>query len=190
MNYMMFSTKLANVYDKIWVSPQNLAYHLKTVKTNFAHFNSREPVICMVSGGWDPPHFGHFRYIRDAANQGDLLVVVVNGDGFLRRKKGRPVMPLNERMEMMAHLEGVAAVVPWDDGTQLVDGIIRLLRPHKFCKGGDRSELAKIANEEIAACNEVGCQIVLGVGGREKIQSSSWLAETIRAGVNTTTSNQ
>lgn len=181
---MFYNTKLSNVYEKIWQSPLLLADYLLGFKTTFNKFNGRNPSICMVSGGFDVPHYGHFRYIREAANTGDFLVVVVNGGGFLKRKKGYEIMPIGERMEMIAHLEGVGAVLTWDDGTQFVDGAIKLIRPDKFLKGGDRSDVDSLAIEELQACKEINCEIVLGVGGSSKIQSSSWLANTMLNGVN------
>ena len=134
--------------------------------------------IIMTSGGFDPLHVGHLRCIQDTARLAPfddllswLVVVVVNGDGFLIRKKGHAFMPHAERMEMVAGIAGVDAVIGWDDGTQTVEGCIKILRPKIFSKGGDRSSRDKIPESVI--CDEVGCEIAFGVGGESKVQSSS-----------------
>lgn len=126
--------------------------------------------VVATSGGFDPLHKGHLRCIQGCSTYGNAVVVIVNGDGFLVRKKGKPFMVLDERMEIIAGLIGVDFVVPWDDGTQTVEGAIRLLKPDFFAKGGDRDHPDKIP--EWAACQEVNCEIIFGVGG-DKIQSSS-----------------
>ncbi len=132
----------------------------------------------------DPVHVGHIRLLRASAEIADRedgrLVVIVNGDGFLLRKKGYVFLPLAERMEIIAAIEGVDFVVPWDDDTQFVDQALRLLQPDFFTKGGDRSSPTQITTCELKACEDIGCEIIYGVGGRDKPQSSSWLIEKLR----------
>jgi len=125
--------------------------------------------IVATSGGFDPLHVGHVRYIQESAKLG-TLIVIVNGDGFLTRKKGKPFMPHDERMEIIAALRGVDYVVGWDDGGQTVTGAIELIRPDYFTKGGDRDSSKNVP--EFDKCEEIGCEVVFGVGGG-KIQSSS-----------------
>ena len=114
-------------------------------------------------------HIGHVRCIQESAKLG-TLIVIVNGDGFLTRKKGKPFMPHDERMDIIASLRGVDYVVGWDDGGQTVTGAIELIRPDYLTKGGDRDSSANVP--EFDKCKEIGCEVVFGVGG-EKIQSSS-----------------
>ena len=133
-------------------------------------------LIVLTSMGADPLHVGHSRCILYSSNLGELIVVV-NSDGFLIRKKGFVFMPLEERMEIISSLKGVKHVIAWDDGTQYVDGALRRIRPDFFTKGGDRSTLASIAETEVQACKDIGCTLLLGVGGKDKIQSSSALIE-------------
>lgn len=134
-----------------------------------------------TSGGFDPLHVGHLRCIQRsgeiARQRGVPLVVIVNGDGFLQRKKGFAFMPLEERMEIIAGLTGVDAVVPWDDGTQFVTGALEILRPVVFTKGGDRDSAANVP--EFDLCERIGCKVEFGIGGG-KIQSSSDLVKAIR----------
>ena len=131
-----------------------------------------------TSGGFDPLHVGHLRCIRETAEMCQkkfgVFVVIVNGDGFLKRKKGYSFMPHDERMEIVSAIDGVDFVLGWDDGSQFVTEAIRALKPRFFTKGGDRAAPEDIPEWEI--CQEVGCKVIFNVGG-EKIQSSSWLLE-------------
>lgn len=135
-----------------------------------------------TSGGFDPLHVGHLRCIQgsvDLARQNKVpLVVIVNGDGFLTRKKGFAFMPEMERAEIIAGIAGVDAVVIWDDGTQFVTGALDILRPIVFAKGGDRDSAANVPEFEL--CEKIGCKVVFGVGGG-KIQSSSDLVKAVRS---------
>lgn len=131
--------------------------------------------IVATSGGFDPIHIGHLQCIQETVDIAKSLrgisVIIVNGDGFLVRKKGKPFMSHDERMRIVAGLQGVDYVVGWDDGSQTVTGCIEVLKPAIFTKGGDRSEPSKVPEYEM--CQEVGCEIIFGVGGTDKVQSSS-----------------
>lgn len=140
--------------------------------------------VFTISGGFDPIHIGHVRYITSAAEKaqvgrpGDfwcpgVLVVIVNGDGFLKRKKGYSFMPLKERMEIISSIEGVDFVVCWDDGTQTVSGALEILKPSFFLKGGDRCDPESVP--EFSICDNIGCEVIFDVGGKDKVQSSSEL---------------
>ena len=71
--------------------------------------------IVLVTGGFDPLHSGHIRYFTEAKKLGDRLIVGVNSDAWLTRKKGRPFMPLEERAEVIRALSVVDAVVAFHD---------------------------------------------------------------------------
>jgi cytidyltransferase-like protein len=143
-------------------------------------FGKDDDKIVLASGGFDPLHVGHTRYLKAASELGHTLIVAVNGDGFLMRKKGYVFMPLEERLEIIASIEGVDYVVPWDDGGQFVDGLIRQIMPDIFAKGGDRSDVQNIAPCERQACLDVGCFLMLSVGGSDKPQSSSALVNKLK----------
>lgn len=134
--------------------------------------------IVVTSGGFDPLHVGHVRCLQESRGVGKkvgpILIVIVNGDGFLERKKGKPFMSHDERMEIIAALSGVDVVVGWDDGSQTVTGAIEKIRPDYFTKGGDRDSSKNVP--EFDMCKKVGCEVVFNVGGG-KIQSSSDLIE-------------
>lgn len=138
--------------------------------------------IIATSGGFDPLHVGHLRCIQESALLADRsngkLVVIVNGDGFLIRKKGKPFMSHAERMEIIAGLRGVNYVLGWDDGSQTVTGALEIIKPDFFTKGGDRSEAGVVPEFEL--CNAIGCKVIFGVGGKEKVQSSSDLIKGIK----------
>ena len=132
--------------------------------------------VYMTSGGFDPLHVGHLRCILEtvemAEKDGGYVAVIVNGDGFLVRKKGKAFMPQEERAEIIAGIRGVDAAIIWDDGTQNVIEAIRDLKPNYFTKGGDRQKPDDVAEWDV--CQEVGCEVLFNIGGG-KIQSSSWL---------------
>lgn len=143
--------------------------------------------IWLTSGGFDPLHVGHLRCIQETVYlAGDkyqypskypgLVTVLVNCDDFLKAKKGYVFMSLADRMEIIAAIKGVDAVIPWhytnDDFT--VVRAIDLIKPKFFTKGGDRTDKTNIPEWEI--CQQRGCKVITGVGG-EKIRSSSKMVE-------------
>ena len=131
----------------------------------------------MISGGFDPVHIGHVKYILAAAKLTPCLVAVVNGDSFLMRKKGYKFMDSDERAFIVDNIKGVDYTVIFDSVNDTVDEIIEELRPTSFIKGGDRN--AKENIPEWDTCEKIGCTIVTGAGG-EKAQSSSELVKKFK----------
>ena len=125
----------------------------------------------MVSGGFDPVHVGHVRMIREAAEWGDVIVVI-NSDDWLKRKKGYVFMPWEERAEIMGNIKGVKVVTNVDDSDGTVCNALRHHKPSAFANGGDRK---KNNTPEMEVCDELGIQMLWGIGGKDKPQSSSWL---------------
>ena len=138
------------------------------------HWRDSGKKIYMTSGGFDPLHIGHLRCIQRTAQLAEQsngkVLVLVNGDQFLINKKGKPFMNIEERLEIVAGIRGVDLACEWYDGTQTVEQAIALFRPHAFTKGGDRDDPTNIPEWNIAM--QIGCEVILGVGGG-KIQSSS-----------------
>jgi len=130
--------------------------------------------VVAVSGGFDPLHIGHVRMIQEAKRLGTRVVVIVNGDEFLVRKKGYAFMPLAERMEIVRALRDVDDVVAAVDKDQTVCETLRLVKPDVFANGGDRRNAGEIP--EAAVCAELGIEMVFNVGGG-KVQSSSELVQ-------------
>ena len=133
--------------------------------------DERETTVA-VSGGFDPIHIGHIRYIKEAARYGKVIVFL-NTDEWLTRKKGRPFMAYDERKEILEAIKYVHKVVPVIDHGDTVAETIKYHKPDFFAKGGDRT-MNNIPEEEKRACMESNTKIITGVGGG-KIQSSSWL---------------
>ena len=137
--------------------------------------------IGLITGGFDPLHSGHVRYIRSASVMCDLLVVGVNSDGWLTRKKGRPFMPWSERAAVIKALQGVNHVIDFDDSDGSARDAIRKVKAmfpgHKlrFMNGGDRN----MGN--IPEMTESGVEFHFSVGGENKANSSSWILEEWKA---------
>ncbi|RME57689.1 hypothetical protein D6779_08220 [Candidatus Parcubacteria bacterium] len=136
----------------------------------------KKNIVVAVSGGFDPLHVGHVRLFREAKKLGDKLVVILNNDNWLRKKKGIVFMPEQERKEVLEALAAVDEVVitkhPENPADMSVCDALRELRPDIFANGGDRT---KDNIPEIPVCEEIGCKMVFGVGKGGKLQSSSWL---------------
>lgn len=158
---------MKNIYDI-----HHLAEKIKELK-------QQKVTVVATSGGFDPIHVGHIACLADSAKlySNSVLIAIVNGDGFLIRKKGKPFMIHQERMGVVSAIRYVDYVTGWDDGSQTVCGALEILKPDAFTKGGDRSARAVVPEAEI--CDRIGCTIVYGVGGSEKLQSSSDLIKGI-----------
>ena len=130
----------------------------------------------MVSGGFDPVHAGHIRMIREAARYGDVIVIA-NSDDWLFRKKGFVFMEYERRVEILNAIKGVIFVDSVDDSDGTVCEAIRRLKPDYFANGGDRG---RTNTPEQTVCEELGVKLLWGIGGEEKLQSSSDLAKKAR----------
>tara|TARA_R110000824_G_scaffold24010_5_gene84988 strand:+ start:547 stop:1014 length:468 start_codon:yes stop_codon:yes gene_type:complete len=135
----------------------------------------KRPTV-MVSGGFDPVHVGHIRMIREAGEHGDVIVIA-NSDNWLYKKKGFHFMDFQSRYEILDAIKGVVLVdsVNDDDGT--VCEAIRRLKPTYFANGGDRG---KSNTPEQDVCEELGIKLLWGIGGDEKMASSSDLVKRSR----------
>ena len=131
-----------------------------------------------MSGGFDPIHVGHTRLFREAKKLGDELVVIVNNDNWLKKKKNYVFMPQEERVEVLRAIADVDRVVltnhPENPADMSVCKELRELKPHIFANGGDRTH---DNIPEVAVCDEIGCKMNFNVGAGGKVQSSSWLLE-------------
>jgi len=125
--------------------------------------------VC-VSGGFDPIHKGHVRMIKEASQFGDVIVIV-NSDEWLLKKKRKFFMTWDERAEILQSIKGVVKVVHVDDTDGTVCEALRRIKPTYFANGGDRKDYNTPESE---VCKELGITLLWGIGG-DKIQSSSWL---------------
>jgi D-beta-D-heptose 7-phosphate kinase/D-beta-D-heptose 1-phosphate adenosyltransferase len=138
--------------------------------------------IVVVSGGFDPIHSGHLALLRDASAMGDKLIVGVNSDAWLTRKKGKPFMDIRERKAILGSIRWVDEVWEFDDSDGTACDLLYRVREHHsqilpvlsnfqiwFANGGDRNE------SNNAEVNVPGINFAYGVGGSDKRNSSSWI---------------
>lgn len=139
--------------------------------------------IVLITGGFDPLHSGHLAYIEAARELGDILVVGVNSDAWLERKKGRAFMPLRERTAILRAMRGVDFVIDFDDRDGSARHAITMVRQSYpqdriiFANGGDRTK-TNIPEMDVADAN---MEFRFGVGGDRKANSSSWILEEWKA---------
>ena len=128
---------------------------------------SNEKTI-VISGGMDPVHIGHIKMIKAAAELG-RVIVVLNSDEWLVRKKGFAFMSFEERKYLLENIKGVSEVSDVDDSDGTVCEALQRLKPDMFGNGGDRTS---DNTPEKEVCLDIGIRMVWNLGG-EKIQSSS-----------------
>ena len=134
--------------------------------------------IAIVSGYFNPIHIGHLQMIQAARELAPYVVVIVNNDRQQLLKKGRILMTEDDRHAIVAELRCVdEAFVAVDDDPTVVASLRRVRDLHPdaellFCNGGDRSPTGDPAPEAVLTA-EIGLQMVYGVGGEEKADSST-----------------
>ena len=128
--------------------------------------------IVVASGGFDPLHIGHIEYLEKAKQLGDKLIVILNSDEFLMKKKGFVFMKAEERKIIIKNLRMVDLVVNCIDQDMTVCKTLSVIDPDIFAKGGDRT---KDEIPERYICGLLGIEIVDGLG--PKIRSSSELVD-------------
>ena len=124
--------------------------------------------MVIVSGGFDPIHKGHVRYINESAKYGKVIVAL-NSDEWLKNKKGFIYMPFEDRKEILESLEFVDKVVEVDDSDGTVCQALTKYLPDYFANGGDRFE-DNIPEKQV--CEHLEIEMLFNIGG-EKIESSS-----------------
>lgn len=127
--------------------------------------------MIMVSGGFDPIHIGHIQMIKEAARMAPVIVAV-NSDKWLMRKKGYVFMPFRERCAIIEAIRGVERVVGFDDSDDTAIDALRTFKPGYFANGGDR-KIGSVPEEDY--CLNNGIDMLWQMGGNDKPQSSSWL---------------
>ena len=132
--------------------------------------------IIVVSGGFDPIHSGHIEYLKSAKEHGDKLIVALNSDHWLEKKKGKPFMTFNERKSILESIQYVNEVINFEDDMKgsCINALIKIkkLYPNDkifFANGGDRN----INN--IPEMTVSGIDFLFGIGGHDKKNSSSWI---------------
>ncbi len=139
--------------------------------------------IIIVSGGFDPLHSGHIAHFKAAKELGDILIVGLNSDDWLTRKKGKPFMPIDERLSIVRELRVVDLALPFnDDDNSSRDLIKRVMELYDsevvFANGGDRTQDNIPEMEQFKDDSRVSFRF--GIGGEDKKNSSSWILKNWR----------
>ena len=133
--------------------------------------------LSLVTGGFDPIHSGHIAYFKEARSYTDYLVVGLNGDPWLTRKKGQYFQSWKERADIIRHLDMVDAVISWDDADDSACGAIskclEISEKVIFCNGGDRHN--ENTPEFDRFQNNDRVEFRWACGGIAKMNSSSWI---------------
>ena len=133
--------------------------------------------VSLVTGGFDPIHSGHLRYFERAKDFSNYLIVGLNGDPWLKRKKGQYFQCWTERADIIRHLDMVDAVISWDDSDDSAKGAIakclEISKQVVFCNGGDRGKGNTPELEKFKDSDRV--KFEWGIGGNNKMNSSSWI---------------
>ena len=135
--------------------------------------------IVLVTGGFDPLHSGHISYFKAAKSLGDKLIVGLNSDSWLQRKKGRSFMPITERVQIIESINVVDNVLLFNDddnsSKEAIKNVRRLYPNDKiiFANGGDRTT----SNTPEMDIIDDNLEFAFGVGGENKKNSSSWILE-------------
>ncbi|MDO8594488.1 MAG: adenylyltransferase/cytidyltransferase family protein [bacterium] len=144
----------------------------------------KKKTVVAVSGGFDPLHIGHVRLLNEAKKLGDKLVVILNNDNWLDKKKGFAFMLESDRKEILESLSAVDEVILTshvkDDADRSVCRELLKLRPDIFANGGDRTPIdakktTSSLNPEVDLCEKLGIATLFNVGKGGKVRSSTEL---------------
>ena len=132
--------------------------------------------IVVVSGGFDPIHSGHISYIKSAKDIGDYLIVALNSDEWLIKKKKKVFMNFDERKNILLNIESVDEVINFKDDKygSCIDALDKIKNKYPndeiiFCNGGDRGK------DNIPEMTVSNISFEFSVGGEDKQNSSSWI---------------
>ena len=129
--------------------------------------------LVLVSGGFDPIHSGHIYLIQEASKYGEI-VVLLNSDEWLKKKKGKEFLPFKERAIIMKSLKNVIDVIAFDDSDKTcIKGLKSAINKYpnhkiRFANGGDRKDYEV---PEAKTCKKLDIEMIDGLG--DKIRSSS-----------------
>ena len=133
--------------------------------------------VVLVTGGFDPIHSGHISYFNKAKQFSNRLIVGINSDDWLVRKKGQYFLPWNERAKIISNLRMVDDVLSYNDednsSSKAIDKCLEISKKVIFCNGGDRKN-NNILEMDVFK-NNPRVEFKFGVGGDDKMNSSSWI---------------
>lgn len=154
---------------------RQISFITTTITSLFRRFM---PTYYIVSGGFDPIHEGHIAMIKAAAAKSDGVILLLNSDEWLRRKKGKNFMSFKTRSAICEMLKHVIDVMAFDDSDNSASDGIRKVRAKYpdaelvFANGGDRT---KDNIPETQTAQQCKVRLEFGVGGENKANSSSWI---------------
>ena len=132
--------------------------------------------LIVVSGGFDPIHSGHIAYFNSAKSYGDKLIVALNSDVWLEKKKGKFFMPFDERKVIVESIKFVDEVIGFKDDNKgsCINALEEIKKSYPnndiyFANGGDRDK------KNIPEMSVSGINFLFGIGGNDKKNSSSWI---------------
>jgi cytidyltransferase-like protein len=132
--------------------------------------------LIVVSGGFDPIHSGHIAYFESAKSHGDKLVVALNSDSWLEKKKGKFFMPFEERKTIIESIKFVDEVISFEDDNKgsCINALKNIKKSYPdddiyFANGGDRDK------KNIPEMSVSGINFLFRIGGNDKKNSSSWI---------------
>ena len=132
--------------------------------------------LIVVSGGFDPIHSGHIAYLKSAKTHGDKLIVALNSDAWLEKKKGKFFMPFHERKSIIEAIKYVDEVISFKDDKKgsCINALEAIKKTYPseeiyFANGGDRDK------KNIPEMTVSGINFLFGIGGDDKKNSSSWI---------------
>jgi cytidyltransferase-like protein len=126
----------------------------------------------LVSGGFDPVHVGHLRMFQDAKNLSDKVVLLLNNDEWLIKKKGKPFMNEDQRKEILDEFKSISEVIIQTSSEKSSSSAIKefvINNPKKsicYCNGGDRSNIKNIL--EVEYVKNLGVNLEFGSWWRRK----------------------
>tara|TARA_B100001540_G_scaffold56363_1_gene50947 strand:+ start:1497 stop:2279 length:783 start_codon:yes stop_codon:yes gene_type:complete len=136
----------------------------------------------LISGGFDPVHIGHLAMIKETKDIAENVIVLLNSDKWLIRKKGKPFMVEAQRAQILEEFESISEVIIQndDDDDSSNNAIVEFYKSHKgksicYCNGGDRSQEDKIRESKV--CKDLNIDLKFEIGGIHKLESSSSLTK-------------
>src|SRR3989344_2494198 len=149
--------------------------------TQFAKLRPKlKGTIVMTSGAFDPVRPGHISCFVESKKMGDILVVVINGDWFLKHKKGKHFQDLQTRSLIVSGIRGVDYVIPFEiEGDIGQSKSLEIVRPDIFTKGGNRSSLKMLPKEEAELIKKNNIKVKFNVGANKLWSSSDFLEQWV-----------
>ncbi len=148
--------------------------------------NKPKATVTISSGYFDPIHPGHLSYLRASRDAGNFHIVILNSDKQALKKKGYSFLDQESRKEILESIVYVDSVVLSIDEDESIAKTLESIVADNyqevnyiFCNGGDRGLLSN-SSKEVDICEKYGIHMLYGVGGQDKIFSSSELVKRVK----------